>query len=186
MLDHLDQDGREQGEEVSYRSSGMRAWPGIQSGRRAGMTGQLLAMTWPHCGDARAFTTVVSFSWSAFIRLASSLERHRLARDVGDRELALHVGIFQRLVDAVVDFFDDARPASLPARRCRTRRHRTRRVAGFRDGRHVGQIGTRFSVNTASGLTVPSLICGSASASDTISKCIRLVIRSTSAGGWPL
>jgi hypothetical protein len=45
--------------------------------------------------------------------------------------------------------------------------------------------GTRVSVNTASGLTVPSLTCGSAGASDTISKCIRLVIRSIKAGGRP-
>jgi len=34
-------------------------------------------------------------------------QRHRLARDVGDRKLALNVGIEQRLVDPLIDLLGD-------------------------------------------------------------------------------
>jgi hypothetical protein len=34
------------------------------------------------------------------------IQRHRLARYVGNGQLTLHIGIFQRLVDRPVDFFD--------------------------------------------------------------------------------
>ena len=34
------------------------------------------------------------------------VQRHRLARDVGDRELPLHVRVFQRLVDGGMDLLD--------------------------------------------------------------------------------